>query len=222
MQHIKYSELGILLCSLTPFGFKSYFLIFNLRHLPWHPELDVSLRLQFWRIRVSDGCLAKGVPLMAWNDQIDLQLNCAKERRRGQCACSFLGVKTASAHQGLNSHLLPEHSTGLHFQFPCNSWFSLMEYQLPKVATVTSRTRELRVRLPSLYFLSLLSTINWKIYSRKWYSRKMIEDFWILEGLHGIKPQPPPWLLLDKVYHPGLNQRKRTPCICRQSYCRAC
>lgn len=177
MQHIKYSELGILLCSLTPFGFKSYFLIFNLRHLPWHPELDVSLRLQFWRIRVSDGCLAKGVPLMAWNDQIDLQLNCAKERRRGWCTCSFLGVKTASAHQGLNSHLLPEHSTGLHFPNPLQFMVLTNGISTFQSATVTSRTRELRVRLPSLYFLSLLSTINWKIYSGKsWGHRRWQEN----------------------------------------------
>lgn len=167
MQHKKYSELGILLCSLTPFGFKPYFPIFNLSHLPRHPELDVLLRLQFWRIRVSDGCLAKAVPLMAWNDQINLQLSCAKERGRGQCSCSFLGVKTANAHQGRNSHLLPEHSAGLHFPNPLQFTPSLMEYQLPKVLL-------LRVRLPSLYFLSLLSTINWKIDSgrsrgpRKW------------------------------------------------------
>ena len=51
--------------------------------------------------------------------------------------------------------------------------------------------------------------------------RKMI-DSWILEGLHEVKPQPPPWPLLDKVYHLGLNQRKRTPCVMHAKSLQSC
>lgn len=98
----------------------------------------------------------------SWPEMTKLtwQLNCTKERGRGQCTCSFLGVKTACAHQGLNSHLLPEHSTGLHFPNPLQFMVLTNGISTFQSATVTSRTRELRMRLPSLYFLSLLSTIN--------------------------------------------------------------
>ena len=64
-----------------------------------------------------------------------------------------------------------------------------MEYQLPKVLL-------LRVRLPSLYFLSFSQPSTEKLIVEDLEAlengRKMTKDPWILEGLHGVKPQAPP------------------------------